>query len=125
MSKKLKHTLQEENRAFNDEWELQYFVVSVNDKKQCLLCDVVISTLKKYNAHQHYRSHQGKVAIEASYKVAYLLGKRGKPFSNAELVKDCVIEVVRCLDPEKVIKGKEVPLSRRTKTDQYKILQTS
>ena len=58
MSKKLKRTLQEENRAFNDEWELQYFVVSVNDKMQWLLCDAVISTLKKYNAHQHYRNHK-------------------------------------------------------------------
>ena len=143
MSKKLKRTLQEKNRASNDEWELPYFVVSVNDKIQCLLCDVVISTLMKYNAHQHYKSHkdnkyaklegesritaliklkegmqrqkqcfqniihQGKVEIEASKKVAYLLGKRGKLFSDAELVKDCVIEVVRCLDPKKVNKYKE------------------
>ena len=58
MSKKLKHTLQEENRAFNNEWELQYFVVSVNDEMQCLLCDAVISILTKFNAYQHYRSHK-------------------------------------------------------------------
>ena len=32
-------------------------------------------------------------------------------------MKNCVIEVVRCLDPQKVNKYKEVPLSRRTNTD--------
>ena len=44
MSKTSKRTLNEENRAFNDEWELQYFVVSVNDEMQCLWCDAVVST---------------------------------------------------------------------------------
>ena len=46
-----------------------------------------------------------------------MLGKRGKPISDAEVVKDYVIEVVRCLDPQKVNKYKEVPLSRRINTD--------
>ena len=53
-----------------------------------------------------------------------MLGKQGKPFSDAELVNDCVIKVVQCLDPEKVNKYKEVPLSRRTNTDcQVKLAQ--
>ena len=73
MWKKLKRTLQEENRAFNDEWELQYFVVSVNDEMQCLLCDVVISTLTKYNAYQHYRSHKDKYAkLEGKSRITAL-----------------------------------------------------
>ena len=74
MSKKLKHTLQEENRAFNDEWELQYFVVSVNDEMQCLLCDAVISTLKKYNAYQHYRSHKDNkyAKLECKFRITAL-----------------------------------------------------
>ena len=60
--------------------------------------------------------------------VAYLLGKRGKPvcdavLSDAELEKDCVIEVVRCLDPEKVNKYKEVPLSRINKDRQVELAQ--
>ena len=55
---------------------------------------------------------------------AYLLGKKGKPFSDAELIKECVIEVVRCLDPDKVNKYKDIPLSRRTNTDrQHELAQ--
>ena len=34
---------------------------------------------------------------EASYRVAYLLGVAGKPFSDGELVKRCLIDVVKCI----------------------------
>lgn len=61
--------------------------------------------------------HQGNATTEANYKVAYLLGKKGKPFSDAELMKECILEVVGCIDPDRVNKYKEVPLSRRTNTD--------
>ncbi|UYV63237.1 hypothetical protein LAZ67_2003513 [Cordylochernes scorpioides] len=81
-------------------------------------CGTVITTIKKYNANQHYMTHsnhkyeilggearktilqqlkneklhrqqtfdkffqQNNNATEATYKVAYILGKRGKPFSD-------------------------------------------
>ena len=158
MSKKLKRTLKDEHRVFNEEWELQYFVVSDNGKMQCLLCETTIATIKKYNAHQHYSTHkdnkhaklegesrsialkklkegrqkqqqffhriihQDKAVTEASYKVAYLLGKQGKPFSDSQLIKDCIIEVVGCLDPDKINKYKNIPLSRRTNTDRQQEL---
>lgn len=158
MSKKLKRTLKDEHRVFNEEWELQYFVVSDNGKMQCLLCERTITTIKKYNAHQHYSTHkdnkyaklegesrsialktlkegrqkqqqifhrvihQDKAITEASFKVAYLLGKQGKPFSDSQLIKDCIIEVVGCLDPDKINKYKNIPLSRRTNTDRQQEL---
>ena len=158
MSKKLKRTLKDEHRVFNEEWELQYFVVSDNGKMQCLLCETTFATIKKYNAHQHYSTHkdnkhaklegesrsialkklkegrqkqqqffhriihQDKAVTEASYKVAYLLGKQGKPFSDSQLIKDCIIEVVGCLDPDKINKYKNIPLSRRTNTDRQQEL---
>ena len=158
MSKKLKRTLKDEHRVFNEEWELQYFVVSDNGKMQCLLCETTIVTIKKYNAHQHYSTHkdnqhaklegesrsialkklkegrqkqrqffhriihQDKAVTEASYKVAYLLGKQGKPFSDSQLIKDCIVEVVGCLDPDKINKYKNIPLSRRTNTDRQQEL---
>ena len=56
--------------------------------------------------------HQGNGVTEASYKVSYLLGKKGKPFSDAELIKECILEEGRCIDPGKVNKYKEVSLSR-------------
>lgn len=153
MSKKTKRTLKEENRFFNEDWELQYYLVSAKDRMICLLCDTAISTLKKFNAHQHYNTHKdhkyfklegearkvvlqklkdekqkqrqffqaairpGNNATEATYKVAYILGKKGKPFSDVEIVKECIVEVVGCLDPDNVSKYKQLPLSRGTITD--------
>ena len=38
---------------------------------------------------------------EASYKVVYHLGVAGKPFSDGELVKRCLIDVVECIHPGK------------------------
>ena len=38
---------------------------------------------------------------EASYRVAYHLGVAGKPYSDGELVKRCLIEVVKCIHPGK------------------------
>ena len=34
---------------------------------------------------------------EASYRVAYHLGVAGKPYSDGELVKRCLIDVVKCI----------------------------
>ena len=36
---------------------------------------------------------------EASYRVAYHLGVAGKPYSDGELVKRCLIDVVKCISP--------------------------
>jgi len=51
-------------------------------------------------------SRQGTNITEATYKIAYIFGKKGKPYSDAELVKDCVIKAVSCLDPDKVYNNK-------------------
>ena len=133
-----KRTLQEERRVFNEEWELQLYVAAVKDKMMCLLCNSMITTVKKYNANQHYTTHQnhkyvalegearkealkkmklhnqqqrqvfqsvsrqGTNIIEATYRIGYIFGKKGKPYSDAELIKDCIIEAVSCLDADKV-----------------------
>ena len=38
---------------------------------------------------------------KASYRVAYHLGVAGKPYSDGELVKRCLIDVVKCIFPGK------------------------
>ncbi|UYV66688.1 EPM2AIP1 [Cordylochernes scorpioides] len=161
MSKNKKRTLKDENRLFNEEWELQYFLISSKDKMVCLLCSTVLTTIKKYNANQHYMTHsnhkyailegearktilqqlkneklhrqqtfnrffqQNNNATEATYKVAYILGKRGKPFSDVEMIKECIVEVVKCLHPEKVDKYKQLPLSRGIITERQHELATN
>ena len=118
----------------------------------CLLCNSMITTVKKYNANQHYTTHQnhnyvalegearkealkkmklhnqqqrqvfqsvsrqGTNITEATCKIAYILRKKGKPYGDAELIKDCIIETVTCLDSDKVYKYKKLPLCRRTIT---------
>jgi len=148
-----KGTLQEERRVFNEEWELQFYVVAVKDKMMCLLCNSMITTVKKYNANQHYATHwnhkhvaleseahkevlkkmkfqnqqlrqvfqsvsrQGTNITEETHRIAYILRKKGKPYSDAKLVKDCIIEAVSCFDSNKVCKYNKLLLSTRTTTD--------
>ena len=88
----------------------------------CLLCNSRITTVKKYNANQHYTTHknhkyvalegeapkealkkmklhnqqqrqvfqsvsrQGTNITEATYRIAYILGKKGKPYTKWHIV---------------------------------------
>lgn len=47
----------------------------------------------------------------ASHIVAYVLAKRGKPFNDGDLIKECMMEVVGELCPEKVFLFKVVSLA--------------
>jgi len=55
-----KRKLQEENRSFNDEWLLDYFVTPNTTLKGagsiCLICKESISVNKEYNVKRHYES---------------------------------------------------------------------
>ena len=42
----------------------------------------------------------GNCRVEASYRVAYHLGVAGKPFSDGELVKKIILDVVKCVHPK-------------------------
>ena len=70
-------------------------------------------------------SRQGTNITEATCRIAYILGKKGKPYSDAELIKNCIIEAVSCLDSDKVYKYKKLPLSKRTITDRHHELALS
>ena len=61
-------------------------------------------------------SCQKNDAFKATYRVALLLGKRGKPFSNVDIIKKSIIEVVSCIHSENISKYTELPLSRTTIT---------
>ena len=79
---------------------------------------------KKFSKLHHQLSSQKalfcKLANEnesitnASYKVAYILVKRGKPFTDGELVKECMLEVVQELCPEMIKKITNISLSPNT-----------
>jgi len=45
-------------------------------------------------------SNENESLTKASYKVACVLAKRGKHFTDSEIVKDCLLEVAEELFPE-------------------------
>ncbi len=53
-------TLQQENRVFRSDWEEKYFQIEVDNKAHCLLCPVVISSVKSSNIERHYKTHSSK-----------------------------------------------------------------
>ena len=44
-------------REFHEEWTMDYLFVEKNGKAICLVCNVTVSTLKKYNIKRHYQTH--------------------------------------------------------------------
>ena len=48
---------------------------------------------------------------EASYRMAYHLGLAGKPYSDGELVKRCLIDVVKCIHSWKKADSSSIALS--------------
>ena len=87
-----------------------YFLLEEEERK------IAFERLKNQKERQQQMfkkiSCQKNDAIEATYRVALLLGKRGKPFSDVDIIKESIIEVVSCIHPENITKYKELPLSR-------------
>ena len=50
-----------------------------------------------------------------------MLGKKGKPFSDVDIIKKSIIEVVSCIDPRNISQYKELPLSRTTTSRQHEL----
>ena len=44
-------------REFHEEWTMSYSFVKKNGKAICLVCNVTVSSLKKYNIKRHYQTH--------------------------------------------------------------------
>ena len=51
---KKRGTIEEENRSFQNRWEDEYYVVQQRENCICLLCDLVITVMKKSNVCAHY-----------------------------------------------------------------------
>jgi hypothetical protein len=49
---------------------------------------------KKINSEQ-------EAATRASFRVAHSIAKHGKPFTDSELIKDCIIAAAKEMCPEK------------------------
>ena len=110
----------------------QHYTTHKNHKYVALKGEARKEALKKMKLHNQQQrqvfqsvSRQGTNITEATYRIAYILGKKGKPYSDAELIKYCIIEAVSCLDSDRVYKYKKLPLSRRIITDRQHELALS
>ena len=61
-------------------------------------------------------NQESQASTHASYVVAYEIAKRGKPFSEGEFVKDCMLKVAEIVCPDKQRAFQNVSLSRMTVT---------
>ena len=64
----------------------------------------------------HRDKNNAENATYASYEVAHLFAKHGRPFFDGEFVKECLIKVVGRVIPEKMDDFNNVSLSRQTIT---------
>lgn len=136
-SKERKRKLEDENRAFQAEWEGDFFFTK--GKKEgtalCLICRETVHGNKRYNLNRHYTSihsqfeekfpkkskireeklqslkksfacerstlfnamNKNELTTKASYQVTEILAQKMKPFSDAEIVKECVVTVCKTL----------------------------
>ncbi|KAL4100860.1 hypothetical protein QTP88_020889 [Uroleucon formosanum] len=136
-SKERKRKLEDENRAFQAEWEGDFFFTK--GKKEgtalCLICRETVHGNKRYNLNRHYTSihsqfeekfpkkfkireeklqslkksfacerstlfnamNKNELITKASYQVTEILAQKMKPFSDAEIVKECVVTVCKTL----------------------------
>ena len=51
----------------------------------------------------HHAKNISENATFASYEVAHLIAKHGKPFSDGEFVKECLMKVVGRVNSEKMM----------------------
>ncbi|KAL4103366.1 hypothetical protein QTP88_018743 [Uroleucon formosanum] len=57
-----------------------------------------------------------EAATKASFRISHLLAKRGKAFSDGSLIKECIIQAVEEICPERIDTFKNISLSANTVT---------
>ncbi|XP_025416189.1 general transcription factor II-I repeat domain-containing protein 2-like [Sipha flava] len=142
LSKKRK--IDSENRKFMNEWtELYCFILPerVGAIPVCLNCNSTVAIIKSGNLKRHYETthkdfhttfppasevRKNKLhASEAALRVCWVLNKHQKPFSDSEIVKECMLEVATALFQEnkKIVTSiQDIPLSARSNTRRTEML---
>uniref|UniRef100_A0A3B4VC50 SPIN-DOC-like zinc-finger domain-containing protein n=1 Tax=Seriola dumerili TaxID=41447 RepID=A0A3B4VC50_SERDU len=118
-----KRKIASECRRFQTRWEIEYFFKEINGKCVCLICNEDVAVMKEYNVRQQKTkqmaamsaiANHDKNATTASYEVAKLIAQHGKPFSDGDFIKQCLMKVTDIMCPEKVQDFNNVSLSRNT-----------
>uniref|UniRef100_A0A673BUB5 DUF4371 domain-containing protein n=1 Tax=Sphaeramia orbicularis TaxID=375764 RepID=A0A673BUB5_9TELE len=113
---KKKRKVHSENRQFNNEWTEKYAFVAVNANPVCLICNKCLAMSKEYNLIRHFNTTHAN--FNATFPlVAWILGKKKKPFTDSETVKECMLASIDEVVPdEKTRKSiidsiKQIPIS--------------
>ena len=69
-------------------------------------------------------AEQSKKAALTSYEISFLLCKKGKPFLDGELVKDCIAVAARHVCSEQQDDLSKISLSRQTVTRRAETIGT-
>lgn len=77
-----------------------------------------VSSLKKSLSSQRQiftkQTQQNESAVKASFKVSHILAKAGKPFTDGQLVKNCLLTAVEEICPDKLPFFNAISLSANT-----------
>ena len=76
-----------------------------------------VSSRKTHLRHQHFfkkANKESSAAVEASYIVSEIIAKTGKPFTEGEFVKKCMLQAAHIVCPEKKSQFNNVSLSANT-----------
>ena len=69
--------------------------------------------------------NENEAVTKVSLRVAHLLAKEGKPFTDGELIKSCLIVAAEEMCPENVDLFKSISLSARTVARRVKEIGTN
>ena len=75
--------------------------------------------LSQHNLHSQQavfskKKSENETSTRASYKVAYVLATKGKPFTDGSIIKECIVEAAGEVCPEKVNLFKMISLGSNT-----------
>ncbi|XP_056630659.1 general transcription factor II-I repeat domain-containing protein 2-like [Diorhabda sublineata] len=115
-----KRKIDSECRKLKDQWNIQYFVIESSNKALCLIYNESIAVLKENNIKRHYKTEHSQNyskytgslqtekfeammrGLKSQQSSLTKVAKRGKPFTDGEMIKECIIAVAEEMGPEKV-----------------------
>ena len=122
-----------ECHVFNKTWTFKYLFTEIKGKAVCLVCPTQVAVFKEYNNlsdeectresnallaklqnQQEFftkRCTPRYAAVKTSYVISNKITRKSKPFSDGELIKECLVDSAELICPEKKGAFADVPLS--------------
>ncbi|XP_005817565.2 general transcription factor II-I repeat domain-containing protein 2-like [Xiphophorus maculatus] len=89
---------------------------NVTDAERARTSEALLAKLQKQQGFFTKLHTSRDAATKTSFVIAHKIAKTGKPFSEGEFIKECLVDSAALICPEKKEEFEKVPLSRRTVT---------